>query len=132
MAISFPTWIKKVEDGGFYEVQPELTSEPTAPEPLNVTMKEVLVSSYQVSGSAHVGDTFDFKPELTTEPTDPNGALFSFQLDLIAEQTKEDGSMDGLAVDPTDPNTEGDIRVGDFLVERWQHDTIETEAALLI
>jgi hypothetical protein len=71
-------------------------------------------------------DTFEFKPELTTEPTAPEACGDGLSLCLNYEQIKTEyseyngdgGSIDGLTVDLSNPNT--DVYAGDFLIERWQ------------
>ena len=165
-----------------FDFQPELTSEPTAPEAnLDSSAVATLVdltgssdmspwtvthatSSRDADGSAHaaislgdgeaieaaggeygIGEWGDAGGQ-TFEASD----LFTFQLDLTTERTtstgwapsttdfyvrvwnNDDGSIDGLAVDPSNPNT--DVYAGDFLVERWQksYGIVETDASLLI
>jgi hypothetical protein len=54
--------------GDTFDFQPELTSEPTAPEPGKIKM-EIRDWRKNVQ-DGDLGDTFDFQPELTSEPTD--------------------------------------------------------------
>src|SRR5262245_45774486 len=86
--------------------------------------------TFTVTNTSSV-DTFNFKPELTAEPTTAaDGSIptetLSLNFDKISWRTF-DGSIDGLAVDPTDPNTGND-----FLAWQRQVGPVETEAALLI
>jgi prepilin-type processing-associated H-X9-DG protein len=82
-----------------------------------------------VPGEGH--DTFEFKPELTSEPTAPEPDIAIYNGFEVVNTTSLDdgggddsniggfiigGSTNGLAVDPTNPNTEVDGR--DFLI--WQ------------
>ena len=61
------------------------------------------------------GDSFVFEPQLTSEQTAPQPYM-EFKLKevlisgVIQNGDGDDGSTDGLAVDPTNPNTEVDGR----------------------
>ena len=85
---------------------------------------------------AATDDGFDFKPELTSEPTAPEPDIAIYNGFEVVNTTSldgsDDGSIDGLAVDPSNPNTDIDGR--DFLAWQKQVGTVETggEASWLI
>jgi hypothetical protein len=60
-----------------------------------------------------VEGTFDFQPQLTTEPSAEEVNLSEFTFVKVVDSTTpplfetDDGSIDGLAINPLDPNADG-------------------------
>ena len=110
-------------------LQPELTTEPTAPEAWEP--KPVKITSYQTGAQSEGDDTFDFQPELTTEPTaSEDGKVYSKPLTFtVTVSAPEADGTDDLAVDPTNPNT-GDDAQPDVLVGADGSDTFNFQPEL--
>ena len=70
------------------------------------------------SPSAGKDGTFDFQPQLTSEPTAPEPYMeWKLKNAMISgySMSHDDGSIDDLAVDPTDPNA--DVPTGTWLLD---------------
>ena len=72
-----------------FDFQPQLTSEPTAPEPyMEWKLKNAMISGYSMS---HDDGAID---DLAVDPTNPNASdLFTFQLDMTTETIRPTESL---------------------------------------
>jgi hypothetical protein len=140
-------WRKQVEDGTLKDTldfQPQLTTEPTAPEAGHVKVFSGLDTSEPTAPTGDDGqmfqqilqqltqggsppDPFDF----TTEPTVAEQGWGPWEVSLSRTLDSpivgDGGSIDGLAVDPTNPDA--DFRDGEYVLTGLQHGSTDVSYA---